>query len=224
MDFSSPSIAALISAFYGSGSAAPGSAAPASTAPATASPATASPAAAPSSEHKCHYGSSCPLASTASAPTFVPNILDFFVVMSKPSASPSSDPLVTAFSNVRKFDNYLAQDAASIARIDESRLKLVAQRDKDVADRQVAVDTLLALVTEYNATYPGAIDTSLEPPLMYGAYLLHQETLAFNKRVAESRAQSNADAGAGAPVSAGTPVDASDDSDSDGDVSPTPVA
>ena len=220
MAFSSSSIATLLDALYGSGSAfAPASAsAPATTAPATTAPATTAPAAT-SSGHKCLYGSSCSLASS-SAPS---NVFDFFVAMSMPLAAPSSDPLVTAFSNVRKFDNYLAQDADSIVRIDESRLKLVAQRDKDVADRQVAVDALLARVAEYNATHPGAIDTSLEPPLMYEAYLLHQDTLAFNKRVAESRAPSDADAGAGAPVSAGAPVAESDNSDSNGDVSPTPA-
>jgi hypothetical protein len=209
------SIFALISSIYGPASVdafldgagvptdgAPTDGAPTDGAPTDGAPTTAS-AGAPTD------GSSTATPTAGAPTTGVSNsfntagLFDFFVIMPMRPTDRTSNPLQTAFHNVRKLDTYLANDIDSIAKIEEMRIKLVAQKEKDDADRQIAVDALLSLITEYNTTYPGAIDTSLEPPLMYRAYLLHQDTLAFNKSVAEARATASGHSGADAAAGIG---------------------
>jgi len=127
-------------------------------------------------------------------------------------SAPNISPLEQAFSDVRKFDTYLADDAMQLTKVDsaiqlikkkledeqkayelqavEARKLLHKRQEKDTVDRTKAVETLVQLVTQYNVDHPDAnLDVTLSPPTLCQAYFLHKEQLKFKEKVASEKAE-----------------------------------
>jgi hypothetical protein len=144
--------------------------------------------------------------------TLFVDILSLMTLMlGRPELGSTRTPLEKAFDSVRQLDTYLADGDEDLAQLkksydkvkkeievqmkviettfEEKRRRIVELQEKDTADRTKAVENLIQLVTQYNIDHPEAkLDVTLSPPLLYQAYILHQDQLKLQERIAKEKA------------------------------------